>query len=108
MTHSFDTEIAEKVGVNAAIIYQNIVFWTEKNKANEINFYDGRYWTYNSVSAWKKLFPYMGHSQIKTAIKKLENSGLIVVGNYNESAYNHTKWFAPVQLAENTKQEKGR
>ena len=33
--HSFDPEIAKKVGVNAAVIYQNIIFWTEKNAANK-------------------------------------------------------------------------
>jgi hypothetical protein len=33
--HSFDPEIAKKVGVNAAVIYQNIVWWTQKNAANK-------------------------------------------------------------------------
>ena len=32
--HSFDPMVAERVGVNAAVIYQNFLFWCEKNKAN--------------------------------------------------------------------------
>ena len=32
--HSFDPEIAVRVGLNAAVIFQNITFWIEKNQAN--------------------------------------------------------------------------
>lgn len=35
--HSFDPDVAKKVGVNAAVIYQNILFWTEKNFRNKRN-----------------------------------------------------------------------
>jgi len=99
MTHSFDTEIAEKIGVNAAIIYANIEFWCAKNKANNTNFYDNNYWTYNSVKAWKELFPYLGESKIKTALKKLEDDGFIQSGNYNKSAYDRTKWYSLIHLS---------
>ena len=53
MQHSFDIEIAEKYGVSEAILLQHLWFWIEKNKANEVNFYDGTYWTYNSIKALK-------------------------------------------------------
>lgn len=93
--HSFDPEIAKKVGVNAAVIYQNIVWWTDKNAANGKHFHDGRYWTYNSIAAFDELFPYFTRAQIRSAILKLEDSGLIVTGNYNQSAYDRTKWYSP-------------
>ena len=93
--HSFDPEIAKKVGVNAAVIYQNIVWWTEKNAANQRHFYEGRYWTYNSVAAFDTLFHYLTAKQIRTAILKLEEAGLIVSGNFNQSAYDRTKWYSP-------------
>nr|WP_321506505.1 hypothetical protein [uncultured Celeribacter sp.] len=54
--HSFDPEIAGRVGLNAAVIFQNIAFWIEKNQANRHNLRDGRYWTYNSISAFGELF----------------------------------------------------
>jgi hypothetical protein len=57
--HSFDPKIAERVGVNAAVLYQNIVWWCAKNAANRHNEHDGRFWTYNSVKAWAELFPYL-------------------------------------------------
>ena len=60
--HSFDPDIAACVGLNAAVIFQNITFWIEKNQANRRNFRDGWYWTYNSISAFGELFPYTGSS----------------------------------------------
>lgn len=93
--HSFDPQIAVKVGVNAAIIYANITWWCAKNKANGHNVHDGRAWTYNSVRAWTELFPYMTAKQVRTALATLEDAGLIVSGEYNESAYDRTKWYTP-------------
>jgi hypothetical protein len=95
MRHSFDPDIAATVGVNAAVIYQNIVYWTEKNAANDKHFYDGRYWTYNSIAAFKQLFPYLSESQIRTALGKLEDVGLIVSGIFNKMGADRTKWYSP-------------
>jgi len=94
MINHFDADIAKKVGVNAAVIFHNILFWCEKNKANEIHFYDGRYWTYNSIKAWRELFPYMTEKQIRIALNKLKKNGYIVTGNYNKSAYDRTTWYS--------------
>jgi DNA-binding PadR family transcriptional regulator len=92
--HFFDEEIACEVGMDAAVIYQNIYFWVEKNKANDKHFYDGTYWTYNSVKAFCELFPYMSNNQIRRALKTLEEKGYIITGNYNKVAYDRTKWYA--------------
>jgi hypothetical protein len=93
--HSFDPEVAAKVGLNAAVIFQNIVWWAEKNAANNKHFHDGLWWTYNSVSAFADLFPYLTGKQIRTALTKLEDDGLLVSGSFNKSAYDRTKWYAP-------------
>ncbi len=95
--HSFNIEVANAVGVNAATIYQNIQFWCEKNKANNTNFKDGNWWVYNSVKAWGKLFPYMTTRNIRTAIQKLIDHGLIEKGSYNDKTYDKTAWYAICQ-----------
>lgn len=92
--HMFDPQIAKEYGVNAAIIFQNLAYWIEHNRANGANFHDGRYWTYNSVKAFSELFPYLTEKQIRGALKKLEEGGMILVGNYNRSAYDRTRWYA--------------
>tara|TARA_R110001606_G_scaffold2504_5_gene10982 strand:- start:1371 stop:2060 length:690 start_codon:yes stop_codon:yes gene_type:complete len=94
MEHHFDIEIAEKLNVNCAIIYNNIQFWTIKNKANNKNLIEGRHWTYNSVKAWNELLPYLSHKQIRTALDKLEESELIVSGVFNKAGYDRTKWYS--------------
>ena len=97
MIHVFDTDVAKKYGVNAAIILQNIGYWIKQNEANETNFFDGRYWTFNSKRAYGELFPYMSKRQIETAFQKLIEDGVIVTGNYNKLAYDRTLWYALTQ-----------
>lgn len=94
MIHVFDTDVAKKYGVNAAIILQNMAYWIMQNEANEMNFYDGRYWTFNSKRAYGELFPYMSAKQIRTAIEKLVEDGVLVTGNYNKLAYDRTAWYS--------------
>ena len=94
--HSFDPMIAKQVGVNAAVIYQNILWWAEKNAANGKHEHDGLWWTYNSITAFEELFPYMTAKQIRTALTKLEDDGLVAVGCYNKSQYDRTKWYSPI------------
>lgn len=92
--HSFSVSAAVTVGVNAAILLGRIRFWCQKNKANDRHFHDGMWWTYNSVTAWSRLFPYMSDSQVRRSLKKLEDEGYIAVGNFNSSAFDRTLWYA--------------
>lgn len=98
MEHHFDIDLAKKLNVNCAIIYKNLEFWCSKNKANNKNFIDGNYWTYNSVKAWKELFPYLGETQIKNALKTLEENGYIMSGEHNDNKYDRTKWYCILEL----------
>lgn len=97
MIHIFDTEVAERYGVNAAVILQNIGYWIKQNEANETNYFDGKYWTFNSRRAYRELFPYMSERQINIAFEKLINDGILVTGNYNKLAYDRTLWYALTQ-----------
>lgn len=92
--HSFSVRAAEKVGIEAAVLLQNISYWCEHNAANGKGFHDGMFWTYNSIAAFVEQFPYMNAGKIRTALKKLEDQGYILVGNYNANKYDRTKWYA--------------
>ena len=94
MQHSFDIDIAKKYGILEAILLNNIQFWIEKNKANEVNYFDGEYWTFNSTKAYTELFPYVSQRQIQYALKHLRDEGILQVGNYNKLAYDRTLWYA--------------
>lgn len=94
MKHIFDVEIAQKYGIYAAILLESLGYWIKRNEANDKNFFDGTYWTYNSRRAYRELFPYMSERNINTAFEKLINDGLIITSNYNKSAYDRTLWYA--------------
>ena len=94
MQHSFNIELAKEYGLLEAIIINNLFFWIEKNKANNVNYYDGTYWTYNSIKALNELFPYASERKISYALKHLEEEGIIKTGNYNKLAYDRTLWYA--------------
>ena len=93
-THQFDVDDAVRYGVDAAILLNNIRYWIAKNRANQRHFYQGRYWTYNSNRAFADLFPYWSQPQVRRIIAKLEEAGILLVGEFNQNPYDHTKWYS--------------
>ena len=98
--HYFDISVATEIGIIPAILYQNISYWVDKNKANDRNFHDGYYWTFNSVKAFEELFPYLTQKQIRSSLDKLEELGIIKTGNYNKLSFDRTKWYTIAKDAE--------
>lgn len=94
MHYMFNVEDAEKYGLEEAIIIYNFKFWIIKNIANNKNNFDGRTWTYNSVNAFTKLFPFWSRRQIDRIIKSLIDKEVLITGNYNKIAYDRTLWYA--------------
>lgn len=99
MIHAFDTEIANKYGIGEAIILHRMVYYLEKNIANNKHFYDGNYWIYNSVKAWQELFPYLTIDKLRAIFKNLKEKGAIVTGNYNKLSYDRTTWYAIIDFS---------
>lgn len=103
--HTLDPKIADIVGVNAAILYQNILWWTQTNAAEKRNFHEGRYWTYNTVEAFNKLFSYLSTKQIRLALKRLQDNNLLLVGNFNKVSFDRTIWYSPLPLPDKDKSD---
>lgn len=99
MEHRFNVQFAKDYGIEEAVMIDNLYYWIAKNVANEKHKHDGRYWTYNSVNAFSKLFPYMNEKKIYRVLKNLENLKFIVIGNYFESKYNRTSWYSFSDMA---------
>ena len=94
MNHNFDVIVAKEYGIIEAILLSHLEYWIAKNIANQKNYYDGYYWTFNSTRAFTELFPYLSQRQIQNALKHLKEEGIIQTGNYNKSAYDRTLWYA--------------
>ena len=93
MYHQFNTKIAKQYGLEESILLENIYFWVKKNKANNQNYHNGKYWTYNTVKAFNELFDYIPETKIYRTLKNLEKCGLIEIDEFNENKYDHTKWY---------------
>ncbi len=91
---SFKMSVAVEYGDSEAIFLNNIVYWLEKNASNGKHFHDGRYWTYNSIPSFTRLFPCWSIQNVRTIIKKLRDTGVLLTGNYNEIAYDKTMWYS--------------
>jgi hypothetical protein len=91
--HSFSVEEANKHGLEAAILLNSLRFWLRKNKANRKNIHEGKVWTYNTISAFNELFPYISPSSIWRRLDELEKNNIIFKGKFNKDKRDNTGWF---------------
>ena len=95
----FKTQVGKLVGTDAALIFSEIARWVHKNKANDSNFHDGKYWAFNTKKGWVPYFEgYFTERQIKYAIDKLKKAGLIERGEYNKLPTDRTSWYTLTAL----------
>lgn len=85
--------LAKAIGLNEAIILQQIHYWVTINAEKNINLNEGFFWTYNSVRRWKEQFPFLSEITIKRKIKKLEEMGILISDRFNEMSRDRTKWY---------------
>ena len=94
MNFHFDGAVAEMYGVDGAVFISRLQFWIEKNAANDRHYHEGRYWTYNSLRAMEKLFPFWSRRQIERIVKNLKEKGVLLTANYARDSYDRTLFYA--------------
>lgn len=87
--------VARRYGLEEAIILDSIMFWWRENRANDRNFQDGRWWTYNSIRAFSDLFPWWTAKQLRRIIDSCLDKGAILAGDYNPDRRDRTAWYTP-------------
>ena len=75
MEFHFNAELAKQYGVDGAIFLHCMAFWVAKNRANGRHYHEGRYWTYNTLEALSKLFPFWSRRQLERIINGLRRPG---------------------------------
>ncbi|HHV26905.1 MAG TPA: hypothetical protein GXX63_06890 [Tissierellia bacterium] len=88
-----DKDIATTLGLNEAIILQQVHYWIEINKKHKRNCYKGRYWTYNTIEEWQEEFPFWSTSTVKRIFKRLRDRKIIIVDNFNTYQMDRTLWY---------------
>jgi hypothetical protein len=86
-------ELAVVVGLNQAIVLQQVHYWVRINQRADKNFRDGCYWTYNTYEDWRDQFPFWSLSTIKRTFMELEADNYIVTGSFNRLPIDRTKWY---------------
>lgn len=87
--------LAKEIGLNEALVLQQINYWIEINKKTGKNFYDGKYWVYNSMKNWQENdFDYMSIDTVKRTFAKLEKQGYLLIGRFNKDPRDQTKWYS--------------
>lgn len=85
----FQPSFALEVGVNGAILLQQIHYWLQTCSTTK----DGRKWVYNTYQDWQEQLPFWSVSTIKRALRLLAKEEYIITGNYNKSRMDQTRWY---------------
>lgn len=83
-------ELAKQLGTNAAMILQQIHYWSQKKCGSII---DGVRWIYNTYQQWQEQLPFLSVSTIKRAIAKLKDLKLILVERHDKSEWNQRNYY---------------
>lgn len=94
-------QLAEKIGLNEAIILQQIHYWLlhYEKKQSQRHFRDGHWWVYNTYESWQENFPFWSVATIKRALTRLRKPApgrdalLITTSQYNQKKYDKTLWY---------------
>lgn len=87
--------VAERYGFEEAVFLHSIVYWYKTNRANDRNFKDGRWWTYNSIKAFTEIFPWWTEKQIRRIANSCREQGAVIAGKYNEDRRDRSLWYTP-------------
>ena len=86
---------AKVLGLNEAIVVQQIHYWLNINEKAKKNFINGKYWTFNTYEKWQnENFDFWSISTIKRIFKNLFNKGILFKGKFNKKKYDQTLWVS--------------
>src|SRR6266511_3426515 len=86
-----DRRLAMEIGFMESVVLLQLEFLISISAHER----EGQYWTYQTLQDLKDHhFPWLSVPTISRVLKSLEDMGLIVVGNYNRSSFDRTRWFA--------------
>lgn len=82
--------LAKKIGLNEAIILQQIHYWIQSSK-KVIN---GIKWTYNTFEELEDQFPFWSQKTIKRTIYSLRDMGYLLIENHSADKRDKTNWYS--------------
>ena len=75
MVHFFDSDIAKKYGVNAAVLACFLWDCIEQKSTESPQLHEGKVWMRCSVQMMTGFFPFLSYDEIRYALKRLVRGG---------------------------------
>ena len=94
MVQKFHAGIAEAYGVTAALLAEHIWREVKENEFHRRCNYAGNVWMRCSRRAFLVPMPYLTKGMVNGGIRKLKRAGILVQGEYNDSRFDRTAWYA--------------
>ena len=98
MLLTIDSEVAEKYGLNCAVLIPLIQTWIARSIANEEEMFEDRHWVSCSLAAFHAMLPFFTKNQIRYALDRLVDEGVLLKGKKDEN-FNRTNYYAFVDEA---------
>lgn len=86
----FMPALAEELGLNEAIILQQILYWLPRSSTER----GGRKWVYKTIEEWAVEFPFWSKATIKRAIAKLVAGKLVDISKESSTAWNRKNFYS--------------
>ena len=90
--HHFSPDLADRYGVDVAIILHEIAYYVDYNRRNGVNFHEGRWWMFNTLKSFCESHTYWTKNQVEYLLRKCRDKGLILTGHFHEGG-NRTTWY---------------
>lgn len=94
----FSPTLARAVGVNEAIVVQQVHYWLTNFRQNPKqvgHFQDGRWWVWNSYPEWREgNFPFWSEDTVVRCFRSLEKRGVVLSRQASPNPYDRTKSYS--------------
>lgn len=84
-------QLAKEIGLNEAIILQQIHYWLKNPKAGVV--INDEKWVYNSVNQWNEQFPFWSANTIRRALNSLREKGYLTAKKLSPDPRDNTLYY---------------
>lgn len=90
-TLSYNAGVADICGIHAGIVFNHILYWLRANaKKKDVKIIDGHVWMYETQKEIAEFFGHLTEKEVRDAIKKLIDAGLIITRNLSKNKFDRT------------------
>lgn len=83
--------LAIKIGLNEAIVLQQLHYWLSDKFRTPDKVMDGKNWVYNTYAQWVEQFPFWGEKTIRRVMGNLEDLGVVI--SFVKAGFHKVKYY---------------